>query len=177
MKKERAPEPGGEGALIDSVGLVLRRILSFVLILKTNSIMDVKITNPMRENAGFGLPMKYKIRNIISDSRIFVLYLHMRIFTEQRLNEYIQQHPETRTALQEWKYVVRHSEWHSYADVKKSFNTVDAVGNQRYVFDIMGNKHRIVIVIKFTIYFVYIRFIGSHAEYDKMNKTIGAKYI
>ena len=101
----------------------------------------------------------------------------MRIFTEQRLSEYIDQHPETKTALQEWKYVVRHSEWHNYADVKKTFNSVDAVGNQRYVFDIMGNKHRIVVVIKFTIYFVYIRFIGTHSEYDKMNKTIGAKNI
>ena len=50
-------------------------------------------------------------------------------------------------------------------------------GNQRYVFNIMGNSHRIVVVIKFTIYFVYIRFIGTHQEYDKMNKTIGAKNI
>jgi mRNA interferase HigB len=101
----------------------------------------------------------------------------MRIFTEQALGEYIRKHPETKTALQEWKYVVRHSEWKNFADIKKSFNSVDAVGNQRYVFNIMGNSHRIVVVIKFTIYFVYIRFIGTHQEYDKMNKTIGAKNI
>jgi mRNA-degrading endonuclease HigB of HigAB toxin-antitoxin module len=42
---------------------------------------------------------------------------------------------------------------------------------------LMGNNHRIVVVIKFTIYFVYIRFIGTHGEYDIMNKTIGAKNI
>jgi len=101
----------------------------------------------------------------------------MRIFTEQRLSEYILQHPETKTALQEWKYVVRHSQWRNFVDIKLTFNSVDAVGNQRYVFNIMGNNHRIVVVIKFTIYFVYIRFIGSHEEYDHMNKTIGAKNI
>jgi mRNA interferase HigB len=105
------------------------------------------------------------------------LSLRMRIFTEQALSEYIQKHPETKTALQEWKYVVRHSEWTCFADIKKDFNSVDAVGNQRYVFNIMGNHHRIVVVIKFTIYFVYIRFIGTHTEYERMNKTIGAKNI
>ena len=98
----------------------------------------------------------------------------MRIFTEQALKEYIQLHPETETALQEWKYVVRHSEWKCFADIKQRFHSVDA---ERYVFNIMGNHHRIVVVIKFTIYFVYIRFIGTHAEYDKMNKTIGASNI
>lgn len=101
----------------------------------------------------------------------------MRIFTEQALSEYIQKHPETKTALQEWKFIVRHSEWKCFADVKKTFNSVDAVGNQRYVFNIMGNGHRMVVVIKFTIHFVYIRFIGTHAEYEEMNKTIGAKNI
>ena len=101
----------------------------------------------------------------------------MRIFTEQRLSEYIRQHPETKTALQEWKYVVRHSQWRDFADIKLTFNSVDAVGNQRYVFNIMGNNHRIVVVIKLTIYFVYIRFIGTHEEYDHMNKAIGAKNI
>ncbi len=101
----------------------------------------------------------------------------MRIFTEQALSEYIQKQPETKTALQEWKFIVRHSEWRCFADVKKTFNSVDAVGNQRYVFNIMGNGHRMVVVIKFTIHFVYIRFIGTHAEYEEMNKTIGAKNI
>ena len=101
----------------------------------------------------------------------------MRIFTEQALSEYVLKHPETKTALQEWKYIVRHSEWKNFADIKKTFNSVDAVGNQRYVFSLMGNDHRIVVVIKFTIYFVYIRFIGTHGEYDVMNKTIGAKNI
>ena len=101
----------------------------------------------------------------------------MRIFTEQALSEYIQKHPETKTALQEWKYIVLHSEWKCFVDVKKTFNSVDAVVNQRYVFNIMGNGHRMVVVINFTIQFVYIRFIGTHPEYELMNKTIGAKNI
>ncbi len=97
----------------------------------------------------------------------------MRIFTEQTLKEYIEKHPDTRIALQEWVSIVKRSEWRCFADVKATFNSVDNIGNQRYVFNIKGNNHRLVVVIKFTIRFVYIRFIGTHAEYDKIDsKTI-----
>lgn len=92
----------------------------------------------------------------------------MRIFTEQTLKEYIEKVPESKNALQEWVSVVKRSEWKTFADVKKTFNSVDSVGNQRYVFNIRGNKIRLVVIIKFTIQFVYIRFIGTHDEYDKI---------
>lgn len=93
----------------------------------------------------------------------------MRIFTEQTLNAYIQEHPEAKTALQEWTSIVKRSEWSCFADVKSTFNSVDNVGNQHFVFNIKGNNYRLVVVIKFTIKFVYIRFIGTHAEYDKID--------
>lgn len=47
---------------------------------------------------------------------------------------------------------------------KKTFNSVDNVGNQHYVFNIKGINYRLIVVIKFTIKFVYVRFIGTHAE-------------
>ena len=93
----------------------------------------------------------------------------MRIFTEQTLKEYARIHPESLTALQDWKQKVVKSRWTCFADVKKTFNAVDSVGKQRYVFNVKGNDYRIVAVIKFTIQFVYIRFIGTHAEYDKID--------
>ena len=93
----------------------------------------------------------------------------MRIFTEQTIKQFAEQHPDSLVALQVWVSVVKSSRWSCFADVKKDFNSVDAVGNQHYVFDIMGNHYRIVAVIKFTIGFVYIRFIGSHKEYDKID--------
>lgn len=94
---------------------------------------------------------------------------NVRIFTEQTLKEYIEKHPDTRTALQEWVSIVKHSDWTCFADIKATFNSVDSVGNQHYVFNIKGNNYRLVVVIKFTIKFVYIRFIGTHAEYDKID--------
>lgn len=95
----------------------------------------------------------------------------MRIITEEPLKKYIEIHPDTRTALQEWVKIVKQSDWKNFADVKATFNSVDNVGNQHYVFNIRGNHHRLVVVIKFTIKWVYIRFIGTHAEYDKIDCT------
>ena len=93
----------------------------------------------------------------------------MRIITEELLKLYIEKHPDTRTAIQDLLRVVKAADWNNFADVKRSFNSVDNVGNQHYVFNIRGNNHRLVVVIKFTIKWIYIRFIGTHAEYDKID--------
>ena len=103
-----------------------------------------------------------------NNSLIFVAK-DMRIFTEQTLKEYIGNHPDARVALQEWVSIVKRSEWTCFADVRQTFGTVDAVGNQHFVFNIKGNRYRLVVVIKFTIRFVYIRFIGTHEEYMKID--------
>jgi len=97
----------------------------------------------------------------------------MRIFTKKILKEYSQKHPEALTALQEWVQKVVKSKWMCFADIKKSFNSVDSIGDQRYVFNIKGNNFRLIVVIKFTVQCVFIRFIGTHAEYEKIDcKTI-----
>ncbi len=92
----------------------------------------------------------------------------MRIFTEQALKEYAEEHPDSKVALQEWVTIVKKSEWACFADIKKTFNSADSVGNQHYVFNVKGNNYRLVVVVKFTVKFVYIRFIGNHKEYDKI---------
>lgn len=92
----------------------------------------------------------------------------MRIFTEQRLKGYIKDNPKSTIALQEWVVTVKRSEWRCFADIKRTFNSVDNVGNGRYLFNIKGNDYRLVVLIKFTIQFVYIRFVGTHKEYNKI---------
>ena len=95
----------------------------------------------------------------------------MRIFTEKTLKEFIEKHPDSKIALQEWSSIVKQSEWTCFADIKKTFNSVDAIGSQRYIFNIKGNSYRLIVVVKFTIGFIYIRFIGTHKEYDKIDCT------
>ena len=95
--------------------------------------------------------------------------VEMRIFTQQALAAYCREYPEARVALQNWKVIVKRSKWNSFADVKKTFRTVDYIGNQRYVFYLKGNDFRLVAVIKYTIGFVYIRFVGRHEDYEKID--------
>lgn len=93
----------------------------------------------------------------------------MRIFTEQALKEYAENHPDSKVALQEWTTIVKRSKWTCFADIKKTFNSVDSVGNQHYVFNIKGNNYRLIVVVKFTMGYIFIRKVCTHKEYDKID--------
>ena len=71
-------------------------------------------------------------------------------------------------AFQDWTKKVKVAEWETFEDIKKTFNSADYVGNQHYVLNIKGKDCRMVAVIKFTPQFVMIKFLGTHAEYDKL---------
>ena len=90
----------------------------------------------------------------------------MRIIERSKIIEYYTKHQDAKTALEEWFTKVKRAEWTCFADMKQMFNSVDSVGNQHYVFNIRGNNHRLIVVVKYTIKTVLIRFIGKNAEYD-----------
>lgn len=97
----------------------------------------------------------------------------MRIISINKLKECWDRHPETRIPLSEWYVKVGKARWKSFSDMKKDYSSVDYVGNQRYVFNIKGNSYRIVVAVIFTPQLVYIRFVGTHNEYDRIDvKTI-----
>ena len=82
--------------------------------------------------------------------------------------EYYKREPKSKDALEDWYNKTKKATWTCYADMKNTFNSVDSVGNQHYVFNIKGNDYRLVVVVKFTISQVLIRFVGTHKEYDKI---------
>jgi mRNA interferase HigB len=92
----------------------------------------------------------------------------MRIITHKAIIQYSDFHADARQALDEWYNKTEESQWNSFADVKQTFNTVDNVGNKRYVFNIKGNSYRVIALILFMPKIVYIRFIGTHSEYNKI---------
>lgn len=93
----------------------------------------------------------------------------MRIIAKSKITEYCTNNKEAGVALEEWYQKTKKTEWTCFADMKRTFNSVDNVGNQHYVFNIKGNNYRLIVVIKFTIKTVLIRFIGTHAEYDRID--------
>lgn len=93
----------------------------------------------------------------------------MRIISRPRLIEFWKKHPDAETPLRIWFKKVEQSKWKSINDLKHGFPTADYVGNDRVVFDIKGNHYRIVVLIFFSGQKMYIRFVGTHAEYDKID--------
>ena len=92
----------------------------------------------------------------------------MRIFSKGTLVEYYTEHPQARQPLEDWYVITKKAVWQNINDIRNDFNTVDYVGNDRYVFNIKGNDYRLIVVIRFSKGRVFIRFIGTHAEYDKI---------
>ena len=93
----------------------------------------------------------------------------MRVIAISTLREFWTKHPDCEQPLTEWYVKVCRASWTSFNDIKNDFNSVDYVGNQRYVFNIKGNHYRIVVAVKFTPKIVYIRFVGTHDEYIKID--------
>ena len=96
----------------------------------------------------------------------------MVIISKTILADFAKKHPSVTEALNSWYEITRKEDWSNFADIKNTFNSVDSAGNDRYVFNIKGNKYRLVAMIHFDKRTIYIRFIGSHSQYDKIDCSI-----
>jgi mRNA interferase HigB len=97
----------------------------------------------------------------------------MNIVSHKRLLDCYTKHKEAEIPFEQWYITAKNAKWKCFADIKNDFNSVDSIGNQRYVFNIKGNNYRLVVVIQFVHGYIFIRFAGTHAEYDKIDcKTI-----
>jgi len=92
----------------------------------------------------------------------------MRIVTYKRIQEFIAVHANSEPALNDWYHTVKAKKWTNINALRQDFNSVDYVGNHRFVFNIKGNHYRLISIISFNAQKVYIRFIGTHTEYDRI---------
>jgi mRNA interferase HigB len=88
------------------------------------------------------------------------------------IREFSTKHANAKDALNNWYRLAIKANWSNFHDIKEMFNSVDAIGNDRYVFNIKGNDFRLVVLIIFDVRTVLIRFIGTHAEYDKLKEVL-----
>ncbi len=93
----------------------------------------------------------------------------MVILSWNRIMVFCDRYPQASDALMRWYLIAFEADWKNAHDLTRDFGYVDAVGNDRFVFNISGNKFRLVAMIHFNTRTVYIRFIGSHQEYDQIN--------
>jgi mRNA interferase HigB len=94
----------------------------------------------------------------------------MRLMTRKRLREYIDQpkHLQAREPMLVWAATLEHSTWRTLVDEKATFPATDHLSGETVCFDIGGNKWRIIANIDYRYEVVYLVWIGTHAEYDKL---------
>lgn len=85
------------------------------------------------------------------------------------LREYWEDHPDSRAQLQAWHQIVKNAMWRSPNEVKAQYRNASIIGGNRVVFNIAGNKYRLIVKIHYNTGIVYVRFIGTHQEYDQIN--------
>jgi mRNA interferase HigB len=90
----------------------------------------------------------------------------MDIIGHTKLQEFSSRHPPAKSPLQQWYQAVQSVTWEQFADVRKTYPSVDRVG-RCYVFNIGGNKYRLIVTIDFAASRVYVREALTHAEYDR----------
>jgi mRNA interferase HigB len=103
----------------------------------------------------------------------------MRIIARKTLRAFAdglkgsQHHKAVESALESWFHEVQRARWKTPADVRKAYANASIVGSDRAVFNIKGNDYRLVVAIHYRLQIVFIKWIGSHADYDKIDvKTV-----
>ena len=95
----------------------------------------------------------------------------MNIISKRTLVQFYEKYPQAKTPLEVWYQDTKKAQWKTPSDIKKVYSSASFLEDNRVVFNIHGNKYRLVVKINYFAQVVYIRFIGTHKEYDKIDVT------
>ncbi|MDE2987120.1 MAG: type II toxin-antitoxin system HigB family toxin [Chloroflexota bacterium] len=93
----------------------------------------------------------------------------MRIIAKRTLREYWERHADAEQSLRAWHEEAKQAHWGTPEQVKQRYPKASIIANNRVVFNIKGNVYRLVVHIRYDHGSVYIRFIGTHTEYDRID--------
>ena len=94
--------------------------------------------------------------------------LRVRIIGRDKLNDFIKKHLNAKEPLENWFHQVKEAEWKTPRNLKAKFPKASIVGQGRVVFRLRGGAFRVVVLVKYSLGLVYIRFVGTHNEYDRI---------
>jgi mRNA interferase HigB len=95
----------------------------------------------------------------------------MRIVALGTLRDFWLEHPDAEVPLRSWYALASRAQWSNPADVRTAYRTASFIAGNRVVFDIGGNRFRLVVAVHYNRRALFIRFVGSHAEYDRIDVT------
>jgi mRNA interferase HigB len=93
----------------------------------------------------------------------------MRILSKGTLRNFWEEYPDAKASLEFWYDVINSSEFQTPNEVISSFKGADTIGNNRIVFNIARNKYRLIVKFEYQYQFAFVRFIGTHKEYDNID--------
>jgi mRNA interferase HigB len=93
----------------------------------------------------------------------------MRVIAKKHLTAYWEKHPDTEQPLKAWYDEACKAKWKNPQDIKRQYASASIVENNRVVFNIKGNNHRLIVAVAYQYEALYIKFIGTHVEYNKVN--------
>ncbi len=93
----------------------------------------------------------------------------MRLIAVSTLSAYWTKHPETRIALERWVDIVKTAEWRTPADIQPAFTKARVLNGDRVRFEVASGDYRLIAAFKFSRQIAFVKFIGTHAEYDRAN--------
>lgn len=94
----------------------------------------------------------------------------MQIIAKRTLKQFWERHPRAEQPLASWFKVVSKASWDGPADIKAAFgHNVDFIGDNRVIFDIGGNKYRLIVHVAYPFKRILVKFVGTHAEYDRID--------
>jgi mRNA interferase HigB len=93
----------------------------------------------------------------------------MKVVARKLLVDFWARHPDAKGPLTAWFHAVRQAEWGGPADIRAQFGSADFVGDNRVIFNIGGNKYRLVVHVYYPHRLVRTKFVGTHGQYDRIN--------
>lgn len=93
----------------------------------------------------------------------------MPLVSIQTLRIFWRIHPDSERPLRAWYAAVERAQWRTPSDIKNEFPTASFLGNNRVVFNIKGNGYRLIVIVEYRLGRMFVRFVGTHAEYDRID--------
>ena len=95
----------------------------------------------------------------------------MHIISLKTLRLFWEIHPDAEQPLWAWYAIARRSQWRTPTDIRAAYGSASFVGNNRVVFNIKGNDYRLIVLAEYAKGKLFIRFVGTHAEYDRIDAS------
>ncbi|MCF8154293.1 MAG: type II toxin-antitoxin system HigB family toxin [Rhodoferax sp.] len=95
----------------------------------------------------------------------------MRVIAISTLRAFWTKHSDAQTPLMAWYALASRSQWRSPSDIKEAYRNASFTANNRVVFNIKGNDYRLVVLVRYDKGLLFVKFVGTHAQYDKIDAS------